>query len=333
MKVREYLATTLDGMAKGLFASLLIGVMIEQIGAILGIDFIRNIGTIAKYFMGPCIGAGVAYSRNGGPFTLFSSAVVGAIGAGTVSFATGAAAFATGEPLGAYFAAALAVEVGRRIEGKTKFDILIVPGIVILLGGLFGYFVSPGISFLMKNLGVIINEFTKFMPAPMGIILGAVIGIILTLPISSAALCISMQISGIAAGAALAGCCAQMVGFAVSSFRENKVPGLISQGLGTSMLQVPNIIRNPLIWIPPTVAGAVSGLLSTTVFKISSDAVGAGMGTCGLIGPLRTYDVMGSSSLIPMLICFIVVPAVISLLLSEIMRKLGMIEKGDMSLS
>lgn len=332
MKARTYFAVVLDGMAKGLFASLIIGTIIKQIGDYSKIEAITQLGLVAQYMMGPCIGAGIAYKREAKQFTLLAAMVAGALGAGTVAIAAGVATVKIGEPVGAFVAALAAVETARLVEGKTKFDLLIVPAVVISVAGIIGYFVSPVIAQFLNGIGAVINDFTTLQPLPMGILLSVIVGIILTLPISSAALCISIGISGLAAGAALAGCCAQMVGFAVISYRENKVSGLIAQGLGTSMLQVPNIIKNPWIWLPPTAAAAVTGPLATMVFKMQTDKVGAGMGTSGLVGQLTTLSVMGNSSIVPMIVLHFLLPAIISLAISELMRKKGLIKFGDLKL-
>lgn len=332
MKARTYFAVVLDGMAKGLFASLIIGTIIKQIGVYSGIETITQLGLVAQYMMGPCIGAGIAYKREAKQFTLLAAMVAGALGAGTVAIAAGVATVKIGEPVGAFVAALAAVETARLVEGKTKFDLLIVPAVVISVAGIIGYFVSPVIAQFLNSIGALINDFTTLQPLPMGILLSVIVGIILTLPISSAALCISIGISGLAAGAALAGCCAQMVGFAVISYRENKVSGLIAQGLGTSMLQVPNIIKNPWIWLPPTAAAAVTGPLATMIFKMQTDKVGAGMGTSGLVGQLTTLSVMGNSSIVPMIVLHFLLPAIISLAISELMRKKGLIKFGDLKL-
>ncbi|MDR1688658.1 MAG: PTS sugar transporter subunit IIC [Clostridiales bacterium] len=337
MKVRNYFAEALDGMAKGLFASLIVGVIIKQIGDITGFAPLSQAGQIVQYFMGPCIGAGIALKKKAPIYTVLSAIVVGAIGAGTFQVTNGTATAVSylprvGEPAGAFFASLAAVEIGSRAEGKTKFDLLIVPAASILAGGIIGVTVSPFMSELMRQIGVLVNSFTELLPVPMGILLGVVVGMVLTLPISSAALCISIGISGIAAGAALAGCCAQMVGFAVASFRENKVSGLLSQGIGTSMLQVPNIIKNPRIWIAPTISSGICGLLSTTVFRMETTAVGAGMGTAGLVGQFTTYSVMGAPSLIPMLILHFLIPAALTLIISEFLRKISWVKPDDMKL-
>ena len=329
MKIRTYLATVFDGMAKGLFASLIIGTIIKQIGALVDFAPLVDIGQAAQYMMGPCIGAGVAFARKTKQFTLVSAIAAGALGAGTI---TGLGTVAMGEPLGACIAAVAAVEVARLVEGKTKLDLLVVPAAALLVAGILGIFVSPVIAVMMAAIGTAVNAFAEIQPLPMGILLGTVVGMVLTAPISSAALCIAVRLDGLAAGAALAGCCAQMIGFAVSSYRENKVSGLLVQGLGTSMVQVKNIIKNPWVWLPPTVASAVCGALSSAVFCMESNAVGAGMGTSGLVGPFQTFAVMGVQSLVPMLIVYILVPAAIALGVSELMRKKGWIKAGDLQL-
>lgn len=338
MTVRTYFAKVFDGMAKGLFASLIVGVIIRQVGTLTNISVIFTIGQVAQYLMGPCIGAGIAYARECKQYTILASIVNGALGAGAVKLITDAAtgslsaSVSIGEPVGAFVAVIVGVEIGRLLEGRTKFDLLIIPAAVIFSGGIVGIYVSPYISIALNWVGGAVNTFTQFQPLPMGILLGIVVGMILTLPISSAALCISINIGGIAAGAALAGCCAQMIGFAVMSFRENKFSGLLSQGLGTSMLQFPNIIKNPLIWIPPTVASAVCGALSTMMFKIETTRVGAGMGTSGLVGPFETLTTMGNGIIPAMAILYLAIPAVISLTGGEVMRRMKLIKPGDLQI-
>ena len=338
MTIRIYFAKVLDGMAKGLFASLIVGVIIKQIGSLTNIGVITTIGQIAQYLMGPCIGAGIAYARECKQFTILASIVNGAIGAGAVKLVSDAAtgaispAVSVGEPVGAFVAVLIGLEIGKFIEGRTKFDLLIIPAAVITSGGFVGVFISPYIAYALNQVGVAIDIMTRLQPLPMGILLGIVVGMILTLPISSAALCISINIGGIAAGAALAGCCAQMVGFAVMSIRENKLAGLLSQGVGTSMLQVPNIVKNPLIWIPPTIASGICGALSTMLFHIETTKIGAGMGTSGLVGQFETLAVMGNSVLPAMLILHVAIPAIISLTGGEVMRHMKLIKPGDLQL-
>ena len=337
MKIKTYLMETFDGMTKGLFASLIIGLIIKQVGDLSGIQILTNIGQTAQYMMGPCIGAGIAIRRKAGIFATLAAMAAGAIGAGTIRIIDPSAvpvAFrvAAGEPVGSFIAALVGVEVGKLAEGKTKFDLLVVPAAVIVCGGVVGVYLSPVMSAFMAQIGRLINEFTLMQPVPMGILLGTVVGIILTSPISSAATCIAVGIDGLAAGAALAGCCAQMVGFAAISYRENKMPGLLAQGLGTSMIQMPNIIKNPWLWLPPTIASAACGLLAATVFKMETNSVGAGMGTSGLVGQIQTLSVMGVSSIVPMLILHIIIPAALSLAISEFMRKKNVIKFGDLKL-
>ncbi len=336
--IQNYFATVFDGMAKGLFSSLIIGVVIKQIGVYTGIDLFIKIGQIAQYIMGPAIGAGVAYARKAKQFALLSAMVAGAIGAGTIALTQNAngsfvGSIITGEPVGGFIAALIGVEIGKLIEGRTKFDLLLVPAFVILSGGLVGIFISPFMSSFMKWIGNLINTVTVMQPIPSGLLLGLMIGMILSSPISSAGVCIAIGIDGLAAGAALAGCCAQMIGFATSSYRENKVSGLIGIGIGTSKLLLPNIIKNPWIWIPPSIASAICGVLSTTLFKMKAISIGAGMGTCALIGPFTTISVMGISSLPSILILNVLIPIVISLAISEFMRKKNLIKFGDMKLN
>ncbi len=333
MKIRSYLATVLDGMAKGLFASLIIGVIINRIGILTNIELIENIGKATQFLMGPAIGVGVAYMRKTKQYTIIAAMAAGALGAGTFKLTNGAWTVGTGEPMGALIASLCAVEAAKLIEGRTKFDLFTVPAVIVLIGGILGATVSPFIANIMTAVGTFVNDITVLQPIPMGLLLGIIVGVILTLPISSAALCIAININGLAAGAALAGCCAQMVGFAVISFRENRVGGLFSQGIGTSMLQVPNIIKNPLIWIPPTIASGICGVLASTLFHMETDKVGAGMGTSGLVGQFTTISVMGTSSIPSILILHFLIPAAVSLLIAEFMRRKNWIKPGDMKLS
>jgi hypothetical protein len=331
----DYLVTVLNGMAQGLFASLIIGLIIKQIGTYSGITLLVQFGQVAEYLTGPAIGVGVAMSVGASPLGVFCSAVAGAIGAGTfVLDPSGALLKLTlGEPVGALCASLAAAEASKRVAGKTKVDIIVVPFVTILVGGLVGTFLSPAISAMMKALGMFINQLTTLYPLPMGILVAVVVGLILTLPISSAAICISLQLSGLAAGAATVGCCCQMVGFACSSYRENGIAGLISQGLGTSMLQIPNIVHNWKVWIPPTLAAALIGPMSTLIFKMQNNAAGAGMGTSGLVGQFNTISTMGSSAFIPMILLHFILPALFSVIISEYMRKKGWIKPGDLLLN
>lgn len=328
----SFIVAVLNGMAQGLFSSLIIGLIILQIGTYLGIDMLVSFGQIAQYMTGPAIGVGVAMSIKAPSLALFSSAASGAIGAGTISFASGAASLILGEPLGACIAALFGALAGKLISGRTKVDIILVPIATILIGGVVGVFISPAVSAMMNALGAFINSLTTLYPLFMGIMVSVVVGMVLTLPISSAAICISLGLSGLAAGAACAGCAAQMVGFAVSSYRENRIGGLIAQGLGTSMLQIPNIWRNWRIWIPPTLASAVTGPISTCLFKLENNASGAGMGTSGLVGQFNAVAVMGAGCIPQVILLHFILPAVLSLVFSELMRKKGWIKDGDMKL-
>lgn len=337
----------LSGMALGLFSTLIIGTIIGQIGLLLGGSYgttLVVLGKIAGALTGAGIGCGVAYKFKESPLVVVSAGVAGMIGAFAAKiaagkvFVDGVIHFAgPGEPLGAFLAAYVAIELGHLVAGKTKMDILVVPLVSIIGGGFVGLWIGPGISAFMTWIGSVINWGTEQQPILMGIIVSVLMGMILTLPISSAAVGIVLNLSGIAAGAATVGCCANMIGFAVASYRENKIGGLFAQGLGTSMLQVPNIVKKPIIWLPAIVASAILGPISTKVLGMVSNATGSGMGTAGLVGPLMTYQTMlettaPSTILLMMGMMYFVLPAVISFVVSEWMRKRGWIAEGDMKL-
>ena len=295
ISAKTYFVDAMSGMAQGLFASLLIGTIIKTLGQ----QLLRlSVNPVFKF-------PGQPYAAG---------------------------------PLGVFIAVIIAVEFGKAISKETKVDILVTPIVTLGIGYLIAYLTCPAIAVAMNWLGEFINYATTMHPFLMGIVISVVVGIILTLPISSAAICASIGIAGIAGGAALAGCCAQMVGFAVASFRENKWGGIVSQGLGTSMLQMPNIVRHPAIWIPPTLAAAITGPLATVVFQLECSKVSAGMGTCGLVGPIGCFSDMSASGTldakawIGMLVVCIIAPAVLSLVFSEIMRKIGWIKADDMKL-
>lgn len=338
--IREYFTKALNGMALGLFSSLIIGLILKQIGEIFNITALISFGQIAQFVMGPAIGAGVAYAIGAPSLAIFASIVTGAIGAGTIfQGETGAFMIRIGEPAGAFVAALVGAEIGKLISGKTKVDIVLVPALTIIAGGFAGVIIGPVVAALMSGLGQIINSATIQKPIPMGIIIAVVMGMVLTLPISSAALAITLGLSGLAAGAATIGCAAQMIGFAVSSYRENGFGGLIAQGLGTSMLQVPNIIKNPFIWIPPILTSALLGPLATTLFSMENNSVGAGMGTSGLVGQFGTFAKMvtengnpATTVLIKVVLLHFILPAVITLFIAEFMRKKQWIKAGDMKL-
>ncbi|TJX13600.1 PTS sugar transporter subunit IIC [Tissierella creatinini] len=332
--VQNYIVRILNGMALGLFSSLLIGLIIKQIGTLFGIGILINFGNVAQKLMGPAIGAGVGYSVGAPPLGIFASVVAATIGAGAISFDGATAIINTGEPVGALIAALAGAEFSKIISGKTKLDIVLVPSGTIIVGGLIGNYVAPYISSFMTYVGDFINMATELHPIPMGILVSVVMGIVLTLPISSAALAISLKLSGLAAGAATVGCAANMIGFAVASYKENGFGGLIAQGLGTSMLQISNIVKNPLIWIPAIVASAILGPISSFVFRMASNSIGAGMGTSGLVGQFAIVDVMGTSprTFILILLMHFIFPGLISLGVANFMRSKGWIKPGDMKL-
>ncbi|HCW73353.1 MAG TPA: PTS sugar transporter subunit IIC [Clostridiaceae bacterium] len=333
-KITDYSIKVLNGMAQGLFASLLIGLIIKQLGTLFNIETLISFETIAQSLMGPAIGAAVAFSVGAPPLGIFASVVVGAIGAGTFTLVDGAMVAKIGEPVGALIASLVAAELTKFLKGKTKIEIVLLPLAAIVAGGIVGFYISPIIAAFMTFLGSLINRATELQPIPMGIIVSTVMGMVLTLPISSAALSVSLGLSGIAAGASTVGCATQMIGFAVASFRENGVGGLISQGVGTSMLQIPNIIKNPKIWIPPTLASAILGPVASAVFRMEGSKLGAGMGTSGLVGQFDAVSVMGSDTrtIMVIILMHVILPAVLTLIISEFMRKKGHIRPGDMKL-
>lgn len=331
--VKQYFIDVLNGMALGLFSSLIIGVIIEQIGTLVHIDMLIYFGKFSKYMMGPAIGAAVGYSVGAGPLGIFASIVTGALGSQTAVFEGNTVQLVIGEPVGAFIAALIGAEFSKFIQGKTKLDIVVIPAGTIIVGGIAGIYLAPVLAQMMTFLGSIINYATELRPFMMGILISVIMGMILTLPISSAALAISLKLSGLAAGASTIGCCAQMIGFAAASYRENKLGGAIAQGVGTSMLQVPNIIKNPKIWLPAIITSAILGPVGTVVFKMENDFLGAGMGTSGLVGQLRTYAVMGNEGILGIILLHIILPAIITLAISEFMRKKGWIKFGDMKIS
>ena len=337
----------LSGMALGLFATLIVGTIIQQIGSLVGGtagDMIFLIGKVAAALTGAGIGVGVCCKFKASPLVTVSAGVAGMVGAfaskllaGTVLVEGAIVLAGPGEPLGAFLAAYIGMELGLKVSGKTKVDILVTPLAVIGAGSVVGLILGPPISRFMTALGAMINWGTEQQPFLMGIIVSVLMGMILTLPISSAALGVILNLGGLAAGAATVGCCCNMVGFAVASYRENKMGGLIAQGIGTSMLQVPNIMRKPVIWIPAIVSSAVLGPVSTMLLHMTNNATGSGMGTAGLVGQIMTWQTMTATEpqtvvLIKILAIQIILPAIITLLVSEFMRKKGWIKYGDMKL-
>jgi hypothetical protein len=322
LTLRRYGVEAMGSMALGLFSSLIIGLILREIGNRLGVPTLALLGGTAMGATGYAIGVAVAFGLKAPPLVLFASAATGALG------------YELGGPAGAFVAAVVGAEFGKLISKETPVDIIVTPVTTILTGMGIGMWVGPGINRFMLATGELIMWATELMPVPMGVLVALVMGMTLTGPISSAALSIMLDLQGIAAGAAVAGCCANMIGFAVSSFRENKWNGLLSQGLGTSMLQIPNIIKNPRIWIPPIIASAIVGPLSSAVFKMENIPSGAGMGTSGLVGQFGALTAMGYSPEVFVQIGLVhfLLPAAISLLVSEWMRKKGWIKFGDMKL-
>lgn len=338
----------LTGMAWGLFSTLIIGLIIEQIGKLIGNNQIGNmlilIGKVCSALTGAGIGVGVAIKYKASPFVTISAAMAGLIGAfaskilaGSVYVNGSIVLTGPGEPMGAFIASLVGIEIGKLITGKTKVDIILVPLATILTGGVIGLLVGPAISNFMVALGNMINWAVEKQPFIMGILVSVIMGMILTMPISSAAISIILNLNGLAAGAATVGCCANMIGFAIASYKENKVGGLLSQGIGTSMLQVPNIMKKPVIWLPAIIASAILGPVSTIVFHMTNNASGAGMGTAGFVGQFMTWQTMAGTEngivlIIKIALLHFILPGVIAWAVSYFMRRKGIIKDGDMKL-
>lgn len=335
--LHRYFIDAMSAMAQGLFASLLIGTIISTLGTQLGIPVLDEIGGYAKSAAGPAMAVAIGYALQAPPLVLFSLVAVG----GAANTLGGA-----GGPLAVLVLAIVAAELGRLISRKTKIDIIVTPLVTIFSGCGLAYLIAPYIGAAASSVGSLIMWATELQPFLMGIIVSVVVGIALTLPISSAAICAALGLTGLAGGAAVAGCCAQMIGFAVISFRENGWGGFFAQGIGTSMLQVPNIIKNPRIWIAPTLASAITGPIATCVFglQMNGDAIASGMGTCGFVGQIGVYTgwladiAAGAKTAITatdwvglVLICFIL-PALLSLVFDLVLRKLNWVKPGDMKL-
>lgn len=335
--IKRYIVDALGAMALGLFSSLIIGTILTQVFNLSGLNrfsfaaAIIDITGAKSPLVGAAIAVAIGFSLKAPPLALYAAAAAGAIG-----YSASVGGISAG-PLGAYVAAVLGVEAGSFLAGKTKLDILVVPAATILIGALAGTLVGPPLASFMTGIGDLVNRMTMLRPFPMGIAVSAIMGVILTAPISSAALAIMLGLSGLAGGAATAGCCAHMIGFAAASYRENGIAGFLSQGLGTSMLQVPNILRHPRIILPAVAASVITGPLATVVLKMQNSPLGSGMGTSGLVGPITTWITMRETTgplvllLLILLVCF-VLPALIALGVSELMRKAGWIKPGDMKL-
>lgn len=320
ISLKTYFIDAMGSMALGLFASLLIGTIFKTIGQQFNLPWLLEVAGYATTASGAAIGFAVAHSLKAPPLVLFSSATVGIC------------ANAIGGPLGVFLSVIISTELGKLVSKETKVDILVTPTVSIITGCAFAFYVGKWISAIMTSFGQLINNATELEPLLMGILVSVILGIVLTLPISSAALCIMLGLSGLAGGAAVAGCCAQMVGFAVASIKENGVAGVVAQGLGTSMLQIPNIIRRPAIWLAPTITAAICGPLATMLFKLEVTpefSVAAGMGTCGLVGPIGVFSSMGSSSLAGIIVVCFIAPALLSYYLDMLFRKIGWVKDGD----
>lgn len=335
--LHRYFIDAMSAMAQGLFASLLIGTIISTLGTQLSIPVLDEIGGYAKSAAGPAMAVAIGYALQAPPLVLFSLVAVG----GAANTLGGA-----GGPLAVLVLAIVAAELGRLVSRRTKIDIIVTPLVTIFSGCGLAYLIAPYIGAAASSVGSLIMWATELQPFLMGIIVSVVVGVALTLPISSAAICAALGLTGLAGGAAVAGCCAQMIGFAVISFRENGWGGFFAQGIGTSMLQVPNIIKNPRIWIAPTLASAITGPIATCVFglQMNGDAIASGMGTCGFVGQIGVYtgwlaDIAASAKASItatdwvglVLICFIL-PALLSLVFDLVLRKLNWVKPGDMKL-
>ena len=339
---KRYGIDALGAMAQGLFCSLLIGTIIKTLGQQLTIQYLVDIGTYAMAVSGPAMAVAIGYALKADPMVLFSLAAVG-----WAANAEGKA----GGPLAVLVIAIVAAECGKAVSKETKVDILVTPGVTILVGVSLAKLIAPPIGTAASAFGAMIDKATTLQPFWMGIAVSVLVGIALTLPISSAAICQVLALTGIAGGAAVAGCCAHMVGFAVMSFKENRWGGLVSQGIGTSMLQMPNLVRHPMCWLPPILTSAITGPIATCLFKLQMNGapINSGLGTCGLCGPIGVWTgwlapsaeaaAKGAAAVVPaafdwlgvVLICF-VLPAVLCWAFGQLFRKLGWIKDGDLAL-
>ena len=342
ISLKRYGIDALGAMAQGLFCSLLIGTIIRTLGQQAGIQFLTDIGSYAMAVSGPAMAVAIGYALKADPMVLFSLAAVG-----WAANAEGGA----GGPLAVLVIAIIAAEFGKAVSKETRIDILVTPAVTILVGVALAKLIAPPIGRGASAFGLMIDSATKLQPFLMGIVVSVLVGIALTLPISSAAICAALSLTGLAGGAAVAGCCAQMIGFAFMSFKENRVGGLVSQGLGTSMLQMPNIVKNPKIWLPPIIVSAITGPIATCIFHMEMNGapINSGMGTCGLCGQIGVWTgwlapseaavAKGAVAMTPgamdwlglLLICF-VLPAVLCPILRKAFEKIGWIKEGDLKL-
>ncbi len=340
---KRYGIDALGAMAQGLFCSLLIGTIIKTLGQQLGIPFLVEMGSFASAMSAPAMAVAIGYALQAPPLVLFSLAAVGQAANGMGG---------AGGPLAVLFIAILAAECGKAVSKETKVDLLVTPFVTIFVGVVLSYLIAPPIGAAADAFGTLINNATMLQPFWMGIVVSVLVGIALTLPVSSAAICHTLGLVGLAGGAAVAGCCAQMVGFAVMSFRENRWGGLVSQGLGTSMLQMGNIVKNPRIWLPPILASAITGPMATCLFKLEMNGapINSGMGTCGLCGQIgvwtgwlapseKAIEKVGAVAVTPsafhwlgLILVSFVLPAVLTWLFGRFFRSIGWIKDGDLKL-
>lgn len=323
---RKYFIEAMGAMAYGLFATLLVGTILKTIGEEFGIPFLSDVlWPVAQQATGPAIAVAIAYSLRAPQLVMFAMAVVGV------------AAYQSGGPLTVFIAAILATEAGKLISNETRIDIVMTPVVTVLTGVLLAIIIGPTVQFLMQSIGELVTIATQMRPVVMGIMVAVIVGMTLTLPISSAALCLMLELDGVAAGAATIGCCAQMIGFATISYKDNGIKGVLAQGLGTSMLQMPNIYKNWKIWIPPTLASAIIGPMAIVIFNMKNTALESGMGTCGLVGQIGTYNAMKAeiaSSTIVMNIVLLqfLLPAVLSYAFYYLLKKANWIKDGDLKI-
>ena len=342
ISAKRYGIDALSAMAQGLFCSLLIGTIIKTLGQQLGSSFITDIGSYAMAVSGPAMAVAIGHALKADPMVLFSLAAVG-----WAANAEGGA----GGPLAVLIIAIVACEFGKAVSKETRVDILVTPAVTILIGVALAKLIAPPIGTAASSFGLLIDQATKLQPFWMGIAVSVLVGIALTLPISSAAICSVLGLTGLAGGAAVAGCCAQMIGFAVMSYKENGIGGLISQGLGTSMLQMPNIVKNPKVWIAPIVTSAITGPIATCLFHLEMNGapINSGMGTSGLCGqigiwtgwiaPSEAAVARGAVPIQPgmmdwlglILVCF-VLPAVLAPLINQFCRKMNWVHDGDLTI-
>lgn len=329
MKKENYIVKSLNGMAYGFFCSLIIGTILKQIGDFTNINQLVIWGETATYLMGPAIGVGIAYTIEAKGLNLIAAVIAGTIGAGTFSGNQAT----TGNPIAAYVAVIAAVEVTRLLQGKTPIDILLVPFCSIVISGLVTMFVGPYLTMVINWIGGLINQGVTMQPFFMSIVVAVLMGMALTAPISSAAIGVMLGLNGLAAGAALAGCCAQMLGFAVMSIDDNDIGDVIAIGIGTSMLQFKNIVKHPIIWLPPILASVIIAPISTCILQIACTSVGSGMGTAGLVGILEAINVMGGSYWIPIIVIDVIAPILITWLIYRAFKKMKYIKNGYLKLN